>query len=95
MTVWPVTRDPYFGGLSDCRLERETELVTSYTTTAKRCEVFTGHGTRATSHVLSVGKRAVIGFKLGEGNHINRVPRTSFEERSVRAFAGAQFAADA
>ena len=55
----------------------------------------TSHESPATSHILSKGKCAAIRFKLGKGNHVNRIPRAAFEERAVGAFAGAQFAADA
>ena len=57
--------------------------------------VYTGHGTRATSHAPSEGKCAGIRLKLGKRNHVNGIPRAAFEERAVGAFAGAQFAANA
>jgi hypothetical protein len=37
----------------------------------------------------------MLALKLGKRNHVNGVPRAAFEERAVRAFAGAQLAADA
>ena len=39
--------------------------------------------------------RPIFALKLRQRHHINRVPRTAFEESAIGTFAGAKFAPDA
>jgi len=51
---------------------------------------YTSHQSR-----ISEGKCPFIRLELCKRHHVNRIPRATFEESSVRTFAGAQFAPDA
>ena len=41
------------------------------------------------------GKRPVFRLKLRKRDHVDCIPRAAFQERAIRAFAGAEFASDA
>jgi hypothetical protein len=45
--------------------------------------------------IESEGKGAVIGFELGKRDHVDRPPRTAFEEYAVGPSTATEFAADA
>jgi hypothetical protein len=53
------------------------------------------HELQITNHRSSERQRPVLALKLGERNHVDGIPRASFKESAVGAFAGAQLAADA